>query len=834
MTPESRLGACGAGGSRRTVRNAHLCLTLVLAFGRPAAALSRPGDGRLVRLAQPGSPAVVVAPSNMEDQVVYAVTDLTNYLSRITGQAVALVHTNAPTPFAIHVGNLPVNRDLTAVVAQERLGRDGFVLDVSGTSGVRILGGSKFGTAYGVYELLERLGVRWLAPGAWGEVVPHNPAPVLPAGRFTDRPAFNVRALHAARVGRPFGDWARRLRHNRSGFGGHSGFASPKRYGAAHPEWYAEIDGKRQVDEPNFKLCHSNTGLVAKVVEEVLAELRERREDRSIRNHIGYLHLASDYDAVSISPTDGGGFCRCANCQAQGPLSDRLQGFANTVADAVCQEFPDYHVGYYGAYSEHQAAPAVPAHSDVVVYMTTWTKAFFEPLSAPGNRAFREKVEAFAARCPKLAIRDYDGLAVWWGYGPFTLADVHAADYRWYRDHGVQGVVTEAHTGWGPWGCSYYLTSKLWWNPDADLAALKEDYVRSAYGEAADPMRRYHRRLDEARVYPPPSVLYAMRQDLEEATRIPAREDVRGRIDALRAYYLLLDTYSRMQNGQAGANEVATALRVFRSIDPYVSPLRETHFLKGIDATAGDLSGFTADELRARLDQVRHVKPREVAVWRDGDDARLTPLASGGTNGVTDMGANYRYGPHVMLIHARSGERIRVWQQGPSRTEYELAGPEQAVIAQGTATNETIIDQPATSEGIYRLTFSTRGNRPRIHIANRGAVVKAGGALQHLHPMHRAVLYFFVPRGTRTFTVVTKAEEPLTLELFGPHDAPTPVLPKTTQRATSFEEHAVEVPPGADGCAWRIQLGGEDKKVFLQGVPPFLASHPERLLVPQP
>ena len=765
----------------------------------------------------------------MEDQVAYAVTDLTNYLARMTGQSVA-VQTNAMNDRAIYVGDVWANRDLRD--GAQELGRDGFVLDVSQAQGVRILGGSKFGTAYGVYELLERLGVRWLAPGAWGEVVPERSVLELPAGRITDRPGFDIRAHHAAHVGREFGDWARRMRHNRDGFFGHSGRAAPRRFGASHPEWYAEIDGVRRGDEANFKLCHANTGLVAQVIAEVLAEARTRREDHSVRNHIGYLHQAADYTAISISPTDGGRFCRCAECLAMGPLSDRLQGFANTIAAAVCSEFPDTRIAYYGAYSEHQAAPAVPAHPNVLVYMTTWTKSFFAPITAPANRAFHDKVEAFAVSCPNLAMRDYDGLAVWWGYGPFTLADVHAADYRWYRERGVRGIVTEAHTGWGPWGYSYYLTSKLWWNPNADLAALKEDYVRSAYGEAVEPMRRYHQRLDEARVFPPPAVLYAMRQDLEAAARIPARPDVRTRIDALRAYYLLLDTYSRMQNGQATADEATTAVRVCRTLDPYVSPLREKHFLAEIEGSADALLPLTEAELRAQLDQVQLVKPRETTLWRDADDAHLTPLLNGGTNWVTDMGANYRYGPHVMLIHAQSGERIHVWQQGTSRTEYELVGPEQAVIVQGTATNETIIDLSAGTEGIYRLTFATGGSRPRIHISNRGAVVKAGGALQHLHPMHRAILYFYVPVGTRLFSVVTKAEEPLTLEIYGPHDAPTPIFPKTTQRATSFEEHAIEVPPGTDGCVWRMLLGGEDKKVFLLGVPPFLASHPERLLVP--
>jgi len=815
---------------KRTLVFCCLAATVVpAAWGEPAAPPSANVAGK-VRIAEPGKAPVIITVAEPPDQVAYAVEDLQKYLGRILGQDVQVSKGRTPpSGFGLFIGEVPENVDLKAVIAEKKLGDQGFVLDVSG-KGARILGGGKFGTAYGVYELLERLGVRWLFPGEWGEVVPEAKTLELPAGRFTDKPVFEIRAQHTAHVGRPFGDWARRMRHNRCGFYGHSGLISPKKYGQDHPEWYAEVDGKRHL-EGNFKLCHSNPEMVKQAVADVLEQLRQWKADKNVLNHVGYLHQAEDYFVVSVSPTDGGGFCRCPECRKMGSVSDRLQIFANTIAEAVQKEFPGYYVGYYGAYSEHQNPPTVKAHPNVMVFLTTWTKSFFEPLASPLNKAFREKYEAFTPQCPNIVLRDYDGLSVWWGFGPFTLADVHAVDYPWYLEHGMCGVVTEAQIGWGPWGYSYYLTSKLWWNPRADLAALKRDFVQSGYGEAAEPMTRYYQRLDEAKVYPPPATLYAMRRDLEEAAKLARRPDVRRRIDYLRAYYFLYDTYSRIQNGQAGPEEVQTAFRVLHSIDPHVSPIGEKHLSRAVEGKSVETVPLTEPELRTILDKVVLTKPNDLAVWSDADDARLTPVKAGGGESNSDMGANFRYGPHTFLVYAKANERIRIWQQGQTKTQYELVDPEQTVVAQGTAEEEAVLDRLAATEGVYRFTFSTGGYRPRIHVANRGAVVKASGALQHVHTFGKAEFYFYVPKGTKTFAVIGKAEEPLVLEVFGPYDAQTPVYPKTTQKATSFQEHAVTVPPGTDGAVWRINLGGEDKKIFLQGIPPFLAGSPDRVLV---
>ncbi len=257
--------------------------------------------------------------------------------------------------------------------------RDGFVIDVNERA-IHVLGRSKFGTAYGVYELLERMGVRWLFPGEWGEVVPSKRTIKLPVGRIISNPVFAIRTMSSWSCGAPsrFREWARRQRMNMSGFGGHSSLM--KKYLKTHPEWFALVNGKRR-NYGEFKLCHSNRQMVEQAIKDVLENIRRQNPD---------------YWIYSISPTDGGGFCQCDSCRRMGSVSDRLQIFANRIAEAVSKEFPNKYVAYYGAYSEASDPPSVTAHPSVVVFVTTWQKDLFNTLSSPSNNKFRNKLLAFS------------------------------------------------------------------------------------------------------------------------------------------------------------------------------------------------------------------------------------------------------------------------------------------------------------------------------------------------------------------------------------------------------------------------------------------------------
>ncbi len=392
-------------------RRASLTACLVVLLCRIPAPGAEP-DG-LVTIVAPDKLPVIVAPAAMEDQVKDAVEDLRHYLGKITGLKVELAPSDTAGKFAIYVGDVAANADLRPIIEREQLGREGFVLDVS-PKGVRILGGGKFGTAYGVYELLERLGVRWLFPGTWGEVVPQNATLSLPAGRVTDKPGFLFRRMAvnysydprlymydrkeypqvsalssvAARAATDeIGAWKRRNRQNTSGFFGHSNLISTKQYGRDHPEWFAQIDGKRQLDPENWKLCHSNEAMVQQALRDVLADIKKRKALTKPQIDDGLKHLQADYFIISVSPTDGGGFCRCDQCQKMGSISDRLQIFANTIADGVRKEFPDYWVGYYGdvlwdTFTHFQAGHITPEELRTAIRLSKSVDFSVTPLAA--------------------------------------------------------------------------------------------------------------------------------------------------------------------------------------------------------------------------------------------------------------------------------------------------------------------------------------------------------------------------------------------------------------------------------------------------------------------
>src|SRR5207249_5921771 len=54
-----------------------------------------------------------------------------------------------------------------------------------------------------------------------------------------------------------------------------------------------------------------------------------------------YFRQHPDERMVSLSPSDGLGFCECARCAAVGSVSDQVFTLVNQVARAIRDEFPE-------------------------------------------------------------------------------------------------------------------------------------------------------------------------------------------------------------------------------------------------------------------------------------------------------------------------------------------------------------------------------------------------------------------------------------------------------------------------------------------------------------
>jgi hypothetical protein len=483
------------------------------------------------------------------------------------------------------------------VVGDGRLARAlGVTTAGLGPSGIRlrtaegalVLTGSPddpYTTTYAVTELLERLGCRYLWPGDLGRVIPRRETVTVPALDYAYTPPIAQRRIRdvswrdrndrglawlgvskeawqagrdaaAARresLPRREGTWFRwhRLGGDLGIRGGHAscGLAGGwEKWGKTHPEWFAlQKDGTRDQSGAGnrFRLCVSNPGLIAQVARDVIAK---KRADPSLK-------------CVSLSPNDGGysSFCMCDACKALDPpdgptvdllvfekvgeprretvayvsLTDRYVHFWNAVAERVAKAYPDLLMNV-DAYSRYRDPPVRHTlHPNLVVRFVAFDKARWDAWRARADHIFwRPNVLGRGKRT-----------GVLYAYGS-EMADL----FHHFTNTGMLATDFDGcHGHWAVQGLNYYVCARLNWNPSLTYEAILDDYCRTGFGPAAEPIKRYFRLAEQTwrperhdRKHPDealaltPDLLAALRAALADADEAAADATVRRRVAFLR------------------------------------------------------------------------------------------------------------------------------------------------------------------------------------------------------------------------------------------------------------------------------------------------------------
>ncbi len=421
------------------------------------------------------------------ESVRYAALELRDYVERITGTRLPVVSGGA-APHSIFLRQ----------VADVALGEDGFTLRAMDDGDVVVSGGRR-GVLYGVYELLERFGgVGWYA--SWRTVVPQCDRFEVPEKlEICEKPAFPVRTS-AWLDGKRNGDFCARLRLNgvrcplearHGGFGlrpargnGHTfhRYLPPKEFFAKHPEYYAEVDGRRDSSQP----CLSNP--------EVLAIFRKRVLD--------WIRKYPDGDLYMVTQNDNHIYCHCDSCnkiyEEEGAPSGAVLRFVNAIAEEVEKEFPEKTIETY-AYMWSQKPPRhVRPRRNVMVYLCNdgtqppymdRHKTLDEQRDSPSS--FAKTLESWAKVTSRIHIFDYITNFSRTLYA-FPIELTFAPNLRLYRDCGVEyvngyGGEYTLHSDFAE--LKLWLYAKLAWNPDRDVEALLRQFFEGYYGVAAPEAR---------------------------------------------------------------------------------------------------------------------------------------------------------------------------------------------------------------------------------------------------------------------------------------------------------------------------------------------------------
>lgn len=353
------------------------------------------------------------------------------------------------------------------------------------------------GSFNAVCGLMQKLGMRWYAPGDTGEVVPVMKSITLAKQDEVVEPDIAMRRFNVrfAVNGTDVALWAMRL-------GSRDPYGVPSAHGMVtmtdraevfekHPDWFAMMGGKRRFKAgENNHLCYSNEELIQETVRYVRAVFDQFK-----------------VDMVSIMPPDGyTAICQCPLCagkdsperDSRGLASDYIWGFVNRVAREVRKTHPNgrVHNAAYGIYS----LPPLKIDKlepNVVVSIVGGRR----PMSnrAEDQEACRQLRESWAKKTdnPIINFENYPFTDRGWylpAFTPHSLGESINATKGMSQGEDVWLSMRQDFETKGV-GFNHFLvyfTQRMYWGgKGAEVEAMFQEYCRLFYGPAGQEMRAF-------------------------------------------------------------------------------------------------------------------------------------------------------------------------------------------------------------------------------------------------------------------------------------------------------------------------------------------------------
>jgi len=388
-----------------------------------------------------------------------------------------------------------VARKLGANPSRQELGEQGFLLRTAAPH-IIIAGSREAGTLYGVHRFLENyLGVRWYAPGV--AKTPKVENLVIPSTEKLVRPAFLYRHISYRWPGGDDDFFARMGRNAGSGdadnthgiqyrFLGtcHSYFRyiSPSEYFETHPEYFSEIGGIRRRAET--QLCLTNPDVLDIATEKMLELMRTHPNVRQF----------------NFSQMDYYNYCQCPQCRAMNEQYGTLGGtqfwFVNELAKHTSKVYPDKLISTLAYTYTEEPPKGLKMHPNVAVWLChMYPSCDSHPIAiCPRNADYKRRAIAWSKMCSHLYVWHYIVDFAHY-YVPFPNFRALAADLKFYRDIGVEGLYLQGmgHSGGGGEFSLLrpYYGMKLAWNPEQEPDDITRDFLQGYYGPAWEPIWKY-------------------------------------------------------------------------------------------------------------------------------------------------------------------------------------------------------------------------------------------------------------------------------------------------------------------------------------------------------
>jgi len=438
-----------------------------------------------------------------------AYKQLAEYVEKTTDERLAVVMEGDFEPgggkFPIYIGKCRTTQEALGDELRQ-LDREGYLIVID-PSRAFLVGPQLCGTYWATCQFLEDyLGVRWLMPGPLGEDIVKRERVVLSPVRRRSEPVILARTWHGFHYG---GDeacrWSLRHRVALSGFGyherhraSHHALPYPRLFDPSkfdkYPSYYPIRDGKRfrPTGRTGWSPCLTEPGTVRYAADAAQASWAE----------------GAYSDDFSLSVADNAISCECSGCKTLWQKGSGFPGIADwmgkdstlyyTWLTRVAKELEPTHPNrLLGCLAYQHVTVPPPKHVSISRHILPYITLTIADQYAPEcRRTVRPLIEAWGQRVDQIGFYDY-------AYGPgFVLPRIYTHILQHALKHGLKhnltGVFAEVSPNWGLDAPRLYCTAALWWNPHVDVDAVFDEWNDRMFREAAEPMKKYFRRCEQA------------------------------------------------------------------------------------------------------------------------------------------------------------------------------------------------------------------------------------------------------------------------------------------------------------------------------------------------
>ncbi len=455
---------------------------------------------------------IYIQPAN-DTNMVNLAEELADYLQQIEGNTYTIA-TNGYDDTGILLAIRENTQALSDSDKATLTGMNGeaFLSDVNARR-ILIIGNERIGVQHGIFDFVKRLGCKFLTPSPAWTIIPSNPNWAFTHKKF-DEPDFISRNLwYANGDGDGFGPVLTQNAKDRVHFFratqqgsiitrqgnaypatfavGHSYqddlAADPDEF-KAHPEYFAtKEDGTRYTWQDYLDNGAGGDGISLEYSNLDLAHLM-------LENRIEWLNRYRDENPkefmITIEPNDGSNISYHPAALALGNGADQVLHIANYVADSLAKRIPGAQASIY-IYPSHLVPPE----------NTTVSPHLYGQLALAfnsSNLSFNEIAVGWKnAGLQNFGIYDYLGEYQWdmglpLGQPTVTLDYIKKHLPFIYNKWNVRSFSAESQANWMRGGPSYYVARKLLWDIHANADSLYTDWIESAFGNAAEPMKELY------------------------------------------------------------------------------------------------------------------------------------------------------------------------------------------------------------------------------------------------------------------------------------------------------------------------------------------------------